>query len=337
MSSIYDWSLTASENAHADDIINWAEGQPPSSINDSARAMMQRIKEYLLDNGGVIDTQFSIDKEKNRTSLRLITKSPLETYKGGIVVRFRAQGVNKGITNVALNQLLLRPVYMATPEGLAPLKGGEMQSGGIYELVYTCDIAGKNADGWFLTNPTIKLPEIPPPPSLPPLPESFAPGFIGTFATEKVPSGWLLCDGQEYSRKNYANLFAVLGETWGQGDGYTTFNVPDLRGMFLRGLDNGKNIDKGRRLGSRQEESFKAHTHQGKTSSTGSHQHRFMGFKNTVRVIDNDEQGPSVYEYDNTKSLTEFSGAHEHQVFLENTGGNETRPVNVAVVYVIKT
>ncbi len=52
MSSIYDWSIIASENAYVDESINWAEGQPPSSVNDSARAMMQRIKEYLLDNGG---------------------------------------------------------------------------------------------------------------------------------------------------------------------------------------------------------------------------------------------------------------------------------------------
>ncbi|WP_273721061.1 MULTISPECIES: phage tail protein [unclassified Bartonella] len=336
MSSIYDWSLIASENAYADESINWAEGQPPSSVNDSARAMMQRIKEYLLDNGGVIDTQFRLDKENNRTAIRLMTKSSFESYEGGIVVRFRAQEQNSGITNVALNQLLARPVYMATPNGLAPLRGGEMQRGGLYELVYTCDIAGKNADGWFLTNPTVKLPEIPPLPSLPSLPESFAPGFIGTFATEKVPSGWLLCDGKAYSRKAYASLFAVLGEIWGRGDGRTTFNVPDLRGMFLRGLDSGKNVDKGRRLGSKQEDSFEAHSHQGKTNAAGRHQHNFIAVENTVRVLDNDEQGPNVYRRINKNSVTEFAGEHEHQIFLEETGGEETRPVNMAVVYAIK-
>lgn len=75
MSSIYDWSIIASENAYVDESINWAEGQPPSSVNDSARAMMQRIKEYLLDNGGGIETQFTVDVENERTSLRLATKS----------------------------------------------------------------------------------------------------------------------------------------------------------------------------------------------------------------------------------------------------------------------
>ncbi|GAA4665798.1 phage tail protein [Bartonella pachyuromydis] len=319
MSSIYDWSLIASKNAYADENINWAEGQPPSSVNDSARVMMQRIKEYLLDHGGVINTQFSLDKDNDKTAIRLMTKSSFEAYEGGIVVRFRAQEKNSGITNVALNQLLPRPVYMVTSDGLALLKGGEMQKGGLYELVYVCDIAGKNADGWFLTNPT----------------QSFSPpGFIGTFATEKIPYGWLLCDGKAYSRKAYASLFAVLGETWGRGDGLTTFNVPDLRAMFLRGLDSGRNIDKGRRLGSIQEESFKAHSHQGKTDLTGAHTHRIFNLKPFgIEVY----KGNYSYYFNGPGTVdTTFAGAHEHKVILEKTGGDETRPVNVAVVYAIK-
>ncbi|WP_273724032.1 phage tail protein [Bartonella sp. AU18XJBT] len=333
MSSIYDWSIIASENAYADERINWAEGQPPSTVNDSARAMMQRIKEYLLDNGGGIETQFTVDVKNKRTSLRLATKSFFETYMDGIVVRFKAQGVNRGITNVSLNQLPPRPTYMATPEGIMPLKGGEIQKGGLYEIVYTRDIAGKNADGWFLTNPTIKLPEIPP---FPPLPETFSSGFIGTFATEKIPSGWLLCDGKEYSRRNYANLFAVLGETWGKGDGQTTFNVPDLRGMFLRGLDSGKEIDKGRLLGSRQEESFKSHTHEGKTDSTGKHQHSFPTFNSYIMTYGWGSYQKYVSVILKEKLLTDPVGEHEHKVLLQKTGGDETRPVNMAVVYAVK-
>lgn len=217
MSSIYDWSLIASENAYADENINWAEGQPPSSVNDSSRVMMQRIKEYLLDNGGVIDAQFSVDEERNKTSIHLTTKSPLESYREGIVVRFKAQGVNKGITNVALNQLLVHPVYKVTEDGIVPLKGGEIQRGGLYEIVYTYDIAGKNADGWFLTNPTT------------PVSQNLPSGFIASFAMKKMPEGWLPCDGKEYSRKEYENLFEAIGTTWGIGDGYSTFNVPKLQ------------------------------------------------------------------------------------------------------------
>jgi len=64
---------------------------------------------------------------------------------------------------------------------------------------------------------------------------SFLPGFIIEYAGYTVPAGWLACDGQAYSRTTYAGLYAALGgaaSPWGQGDGSTSFNVPDLRGRF---------------------------------------------------------------------------------------------------------
>ncbi|MGF7158229.1 phage tail protein [Bartonella heixiaziensis] len=222
MSSIYDWSLMASENAYADEIINWAEGQPPSTVNDSARAMMQRIKEYVLDSGGVVETRFTIREYDNTTSIRLTTKSPIASYTDGIVIRFKAQGVNKGKTTVALNQLTAQPVYKITTDGIKPLTGSEMQTGGLYELVYSRGIAGKNLDGWFLTNPTLKIPKIS---------QSFPTGFIGMFTMNLIPEGWLWCNGEEYSREKYEDLFFALGMglIWGMGDGHTTFNVPNLQ------------------------------------------------------------------------------------------------------------
>ena len=63
-------------------------------------------------------------------------------------------------------------------------------------------------------------------------------GSLQAFAGSSAPSGWLLCYGQAISRSTYANLFAVVSTTYGAGDGSTTFNVPDLRGRALFGLDN---------------------------------------------------------------------------------------------------
>lgn len=63
-----------------------------------------------------------------------------------------------------------------------------------------------------------------------------ASGTIQYFAMASVPSGWLDCDGSAVSRTTYAALFAVIGEDYGAGDGSTTFNVPDLRGLFIRGV-----------------------------------------------------------------------------------------------------
>ena len=61
-------------------------------------------------------------------------------------------------------------------------------------------------------------------------------GSIMPFAGHNIPNGFLLCDGREISRDEYSNLFNALGEDWGEGNGSTTFNIPDLRGAFLRGV-----------------------------------------------------------------------------------------------------
>ncbi len=61
---------------------------------------------------------------------------------------------------------------------------------------------------------------------------------------------FLPCDGSAISRTTYADLFDVIGTVFGVGDGSTTFNVPDLRGEFIRGWDNGAGVDSGRTFGS---------------------------------------------------------------------------------------
>lgn len=64
------------------------------------------------------------------------------------------------------------------------------------------------------------------------------PGSIIDYGGATAPAGYLLCYGQAVSRITYARLFTALGSTWGNGDGATTFNVPDLRGIACFGLDN---------------------------------------------------------------------------------------------------
>ena len=58
-------------------------------------------------------------------------------------------------------------------------------------------------------------------------------GFIKTFAGTTPPEGTLLCDGSAVSRDTYSELFAAIGTTWGSGDGTTTFNLPDLRDVWI--------------------------------------------------------------------------------------------------------
>ena len=68
-------------------------------------------------------------------------------------------------------------------------------------------------------------------------------GTILSYAGDHAPAGWIMCHGQHLDRGQYAALFAVIGTRFGHGNGSTSFNAPDLRGVFLRGRDAGKGMD----------------------------------------------------------------------------------------------
>jgi hypothetical protein len=135
-------------------------------------------------------------------------------------------------------------------------------------------------------------------------------GSVFMMATTTVPSGYLECDGAAVSRTTYSDLFTAISDTWGAGDGSTTFNLPDLRGEFVRGWDNGKGTDSGRVFGSSQTDELKEHTHAGLESSN-------------IRGSDNG----------GVLANPSFTGTPPILTF----GGDETRPRNIAMMYIIKT
>ncbi|WP_212112161.1 phage tail protein [Bartonella queenslandensis] len=333
MSTIYDWSLRAADNTRADDLIDWSEGQHPSSVNKSARVMMQRVKEYLSDTGGALEGVVTNDHVQQTSTIRLQSQSQFLEYKNGIVLRFMATGRNVGATTIVLNDLATKPVYKATELGVSPLIGGEIQEGCIYTLVFS-------GDSWHLVNPT----------PLPSEEESslYPTGFIGTFGMRDVPKDWLICDGKAYLRRDYGDLFETIGTVWGEGDGVTTFNVPDLRGMFLRGVDGGSHRDPNRRFGSIQTDLIQSHQHEGQTLSIPhftSNENFWDG--NTTEVLGYRLGlfgGGALanfmgIEHENLKShvSTPYTFDENQEVILESTGEGETRPVNVSVLFAIKT
>lgn len=97
-------------------------------------------------------------------------------------------------------------------------------------------------------------------------------GIVSEYAGSSAPAGWLMCDGSAISRATYSGLFAVIGETWGVGDGSTTFNVPDMRGATPRGVgtstvftDNSKAVA----LGEVINDAFQGHFHNVYTAGLG--------------------------------------------------------------------
>ena len=161
-------------------------------------------------------------------------------------------------------------------------------------------------------------------------------GAVYTFAGATVPTGWLKCNGALLSRTVYTALFAVIGTTYGAGDGSTTFALPDLRGEFVRGADDGRGVDSGRSLGSAQAGQNASHTHTASTSPAGGHNHVF---ENLARQGDLDRGvgNASLWSIDSIVTQTTSDvGDHIHAITVAASGGNESRPRNVAMHYIIK-
>ena len=138
-------------------------------------------------------------------------------------------------------------------------------------------------------------------------------GTVIWSSASTAPIGYVVCNGAAVSRTTYSNLFAVIGTTYGNGDGSTTFNLPDLRGEFIRGWDAGRGVDPSRVFGSSQLDDFESHTH-------------------TTTY---------AYGFDFGSSGRSSGGANSVQTYntsqaINATGGTETRPRNVALLPCIK-
>ncbi len=140
------------------------------------------------------------------------------------------------------------------------------------------------------------------------------PSTVAFVARNTAPTGWLKANGAAVSRTTYADLFAAIGTAFGAGNGTTTFNLPDLRGEFVRGWDDGRGIDTGRVFGSAQAELVINHTH----NITG-----FTGASN----------GTGGAHFYNTNQFNTTGASTSVQT---PAGGSETRPRNVALLAIIK-
>ena len=177
------------------------------------------------------------------------------------------------------------------------------------------------------------------------LPTAVPSGTVHLFATTTAPSGYLECDGSAVSRTTYADLFTVIGTTWGAGNGSTTFNLPDLRGEFVRGWDNGRGADSSRSFASSQSDQNKQHNH-GVTDPQHSHSINDPGHIHQVQYS-NSDSGDGVIEESGTglsgqePTLSATTGITINSastgISIQNDGGSEARPRNIAMMYVIKT
>jgi len=176
-------------------------------------------------------------------------------------------------------------------------------------------------------------------------------GMVMAFAgrQDKVPDGWIPCDGRALSRTGvHAQLFDAIGILHGAGDGATTFNVPDFRGYFLRGVAGSSGVDKGlatripgpggsaNEAGSLQSSATAPPRTAFHTSTIGDHQHgdpTWNGQPGPYELA-TVNRGFGSCDYGAQSAPTTPAGGHAHEVV--GGGDEETRPINKYVHWLIQ-
>ena len=179
-------------------------------------------------------------------------------------------------------------------------------------------------------------------------------GTVLPFAGSAAPTGWLLCNGQTVSRTTYADLFAVVGTTYGAGNGSTTFALPDLGGRVPAGKEatatrltsGGAGVD-GATLGAvggtqthtLSSAQIPGHTHTASTDTAAAHTHSGI-VTGTGSLTNISVGGATSVGTPNSSGSTASGGAHSHVVTVNaNTGGdgahNNTQPT-IVLNYIVK-
>jgi microcystin-dependent protein len=205
--TLYKWSQTAASDATADPTINWQEGQAPSTVNDSARAMMAATAKYRDDISGAIVTSGS------STAYTVSSYQVFDSlvHLSGQMIAFTPHVTNAATVTLSVDSLTPRP--LRTAPGVELLAGTIIQ-GTPYVVTYNNSDGAFYLRGFYGASPYL-------------IPLAAGMDFWGPTAPN---SSFAFPIGQAISRTTYATLFALIGGQYGSGDGSTTFNLPDKTG-----------------------------------------------------------------------------------------------------------
>lgn len=214
------WSVTAADNATADPAVPWPENMVPGAVNNAARSTMSGIARLIKDLNGSITTAGSAN------AYTVTSNSGHSTYTNGTLITAKASFTNTAAATLNLNTYGAKNIRVFSSSGEVAVAASQIQSGGTYQFRY--DSAADSASGGFiLLNPS-------PDPSI-----TARVGEIKIWATDTAPTGWLFANGAAVSRTTYSSLFALFSTYYGNGDGSTTFNLPDFRNRAPFGGDMG--------------------------------------------------------------------------------------------------
>jgi microcystin-dependent protein len=344
------WSETAAANATADPTINWAEGQAPSTINDSARAMMAALAKYHNDIAGSLTTGGS------STAYTITSRQGLTSLTDGFQIAFQAHAANGASATLQVDSTAAKALRIASgtalPEGVFAL-------GGVYRAVYDSGDDCYYVHGYFseIAVPTGTMQD-----------------YLGTTA----PSGFVLASGRtigdasssatERANADTSSLFTLLWDAYdnsilavsgGRGASaaadfaaHKSIALPDLRGRVRAGKDDmggsaasrltggGNGVDGSILGGSGGAQTHTlttsqtpSHAHTGTTSTGGAHTHSY-----TKPEYAPANSGSGWGVLGSSSGTTGESGSHSH-TFTTNSSGsdgahNNTQPTWITNVII---
>ncbi len=220
MTGLIDFSIDAISNDLGAPPINFQEGQPAATVNNSARALMAALACWRDDNGGsLVATRGAGDVYALNTNQVISTgtaDAPGSATRGHTLA-FTVDAANQGPATLAPDGCPAKPIRRPLGREVGP---GDLTPGVICRAAFV-----PNLSAYVLLSP-----ELP------------APGSYRWQAAAAVAPGWLVPDGSAISRTAFAALFAAIGTTYGAGDGASTFNLPNLIGRTLFAQDAAGNI-----------------------------------------------------------------------------------------------
>ena len=327
MTDVWDWSATTpGANDTIDQLINWQEGQPPSTVNNSARAMMTRVSQVLKDLSPSRRTTGT-----GNTYLVTAQSAVASNYRDGEIVTSILDRTNTGAATLNSNNRGARP--------WRPASGIEFKAGELQALTPVISMYVQGTDeflavgtGYHVDAMTNGL-----------LTQSVAASLlrIGTPMISLAPSpnpGWIRLteSTQTLNKSDWPQLsawLAGLSTPYPWGSTSTTFSLPPAAGYMLRfaGITSAVDPDGPRALGSTQTDGIKTHTHTGTTNAGSAHHHgatwgsvgASTGGGAYITNIQPTGLGGGSFN-------TTDESAHTHPFTTDATGITETRPKNVA-------
>lgn len=255
-------------------------------------------------------------------TLSLSLSPAFSDYAAGMIVSFKAVNANTGSVQVNINGKGSKTLYKNITDILA---ANDIKSNQMVTIIYDgSNFQMLNSSTQLTYNINSGVSSVPV-------------GTIIAYAGRTAPAGWMICDGSTLSRTNYSQLYQSIDTSWGRGDGYSMFNIPDLRGRFLRGVSGSTSNDPdaasrtsinsgntGNNVGSVQADAVISHSHNLRAINCGS-----GGNVSTSNYIMSSNNGGGFWN-------SSCGATVDNTVSVRSSGGNETRPVNAYVTYIIK-